>query len=1469
MSTTAPQQAARPKAPGADEDLLATAVMVELHRLVKQATLYTSENEAQRQQLLSVQQAIHDFGRRTGANPRIYFADKSVYIGRRLFRAGRQVYESALEVAEILKRFDIDEVALGYDISVDELRQFQTTLGLALRNAGPAPNTFRYARLRLRKGRPLKARRMNEDLSPQEVLVRSYCLAVVAVRRFLEALQLGKLDTVVAIQRVAEQLVDVTHEMTSKQSPAFLAGVVLYNVRGESAGRAVNAAMLALAMTRQLSDQLSTLSRVAMASLLYDVGLPRVTGAGPDGEGRVGSMLPRVGIEQERELPAATAAVVTAINGCSDAGMMHAALTYEALSLNLRANARNAYGGVHAPSIEARIVATSRRFTELLADPEEERTAEQAMMALMREGREEADKTTARLLMAALGMYPTGTTVELSNGTIARVIQTPNDPKRFGFPVVQPVLDASGGRLEHVDPIDLEQASHGGLYVTRVMALGDGSDGADQGRFGSQRPSSSARATTRVPGAASTVPPASSAPHPSSIAPTVAPQMPEAPATAEAADDGMHHDAERRARTMQSVEGPTSPQPIPIGRVGLTPAPRQRPTQESPGVEPPPPNPNPFRQSSEERFGEAIAGAVPDSDALSVNLPDTDGQLDAFGAGLNAIVDDRDARARERAFGGAATHARSKSIAPILDDAIAVDLGTALDAALSGDGSAFPYQDDEQPVESVSALGLRDDLVLTPLDAEAERRIAERAMPVTAWFDERAAGLSPSAEGTLAKTPLTHLFVYLLDQSLTGTVILSAADGATACAFYCERGTPLNVRTPNHVALLDSVLESLGLADHDTLARAVATIKRTGELLGEHLVRNDIVDSDSLELALKIQATRKLEYLLDLPDDTNYYFFESHDLLAGYGGLDRAATDPLALIATGVRRRRRDPRIDHTLARLGRLKLTIHPDANIGRLALDSDESAVVTQLLSISSTLHELAHARVASVEVLKCTVYVLAITRSLYLGAQARGPVGSSYVPVPSSKPKATTEAAVVEDSAAAPVASVPEPPTSPSPGQETPPAADDEPESGTVVMDSEDLISAPVSDSGAVVPRRAPPPPPAIPPARPPVASVPPQRASVAPPLPPPPRPSSPVAGSPIIPAPSPPLRPRPPVATSRVTPPRMPTPGTSPAAGPPSNRRGAASAAEEAQAPSPARPSTPVAAPPRPSAPAAAPPRPSTPVAARPDATAPAPAPAPAAGPRKGPTREEVLKRASEIDQQNYFEILGVAPDTPTPAVQSAYFQLAKSWHPDRAPADLEDLKPESGRIFARISEAFQTLQDPTKRAAYVESMKSGGGTNAERELLEKAVDSAMLFQKAEVLFKRGSLAQAEVLIQRCVDADPQPDYQALLAWIQALRLGDPPTLAPGQKVDTYQAQIRLLDAALSESPTFEKALFYRAELYKRSGMTDQALRDFKKVVQLNPRNIDAAREVRIHDMRSGRLSQPQQGGGLFGKLFKKE
>jgi hypothetical protein len=81
------------------------------------------------------------------------------------------------------------------------------------------------------------------------------------------------------------------------------------------------------------------------------------------------------------------------------------------------------------------------------------------------------------------------------------------------------------------------------------------------------------------------------------------------------------------------------------------------------------------------------------------------------------------------------------------------------------------------------------------------------------------------------------------------------------------------------------------------------------------------------------------------------------------------------------------------------------------------------------------------------------------------------------------------------------------------------------------------------------------------------------------------------------------------------------------------------------------------------------------------------------------------------------------------------------------------------------------------------------------------------------------------------------------------------------------------------------------LHKRLGNLHGAAKDFRQAADLNPRNVDALREVRLFEMRKGTGSIPPPpveerrpstkpgqsqrpppvapgGGGLLGKLFKK-
>jgi tetratricopeptide (TPR) repeat protein len=59
----------------------------------------------------------------------------------------------------------------------------------------------------------------------------------------------------------------------------------------------------------------------------------------------------------------------------------------------------------------------------------------------------------------------------------------------------------------------------------------------------------------------------------------------------------------------------------------------------------------------------------------------------------------------------------------------------------------------------------------------------------------------------------------------------------------------------------------------------------------------------------------------------------------------------------------------------------------------------------------------------------------------------------------------------------------------------------------------------------------------------------------------------------------------------------------------------------------------------------------------------------------------------------------------------------------------------------------------------------------------------------------------------------------------------------------------------------------ARLLQRAGRQGEALEYFRKVLALNPQNVDAAREVRLAQMREEKKAAAP--AGLFGRLFRKK
>ncbi len=268
------------------------------------------------------------------------------------------------------------------------------------------------------------------------------------------------------------------------------------------------------------------------------------------------------------------------------------------------------------------------------------------------------------------------------------------------------------------------------------------------------------------------------------------------------------------------------------------------------------------------------------------------------------------------------------------------------------------------------------------------------------------------------------------------------------------------------------------------------------------------------------------------------------------------------------------------------------------------------------------------------------------------------------------------------------------------------------------------------------------------------------------------------------------------------------------------------------------------------------------------------------------KREILQRALTIKRENYFQMLGLDRSATPEEVQNAYLQLAKVWHPDRLPLFLSDVKEPCATVFAHLTEAQQTLSDPKRREPYMTLLTEGGATPDDQAEIALVLEAATNFQKAEICLRRQDFAQAEALCRRAHAAEPkQPEYLALLAWLESMK-------PESQGAAATLACIAKLDQAILWNDRCERAYFYRGMLHKRLSNVNVAVRDFKRAAELNPRNIDAVREVRLHEMRKGRASTPPSRpdpervppqrasqrpkrrdsepslSKLFGKLFKK-
>jgi tetratricopeptide (TPR) repeat protein len=246
-------------------------------------------------------------------------------------------------------------------------------------------------------------------------------------------------------------------------------------------------------------------------------------------------------------------------------------------------------------------------------------------------------------------------------------------------------------------------------------------------------------------------------------------------------------------------------------------------------------------------------------------------------------------------------------------------------------------------------------------------------------------------------------------------------------------------------------------------------------------------------------------------------------------------------------------------------------------------------------------------------------------------------------------------------------------------------------------------------------------------------------------------------------------------------------------------------------------------------------------------------------------QKIMSRARLIENQTYFEMLGLDKKAQSADAKAEFFKLAKDFHPDRLPSELVALRPAVEIIFGYMNEAYKVLGDEEERVAYLRTVREGGGTPAAERLMQQILDSAIAYERVQVFARKHQYDEALDLIQKILSiTKDEPDYHAMHAWLLMQKY-------PGPDAPTGQI-MELLDRAIELHQNHERAQSCRAQMLKRLGRHAEALRHFKKVVSINPNNLEAAREVRVASMREDKQDKAGPKGaaaGFLGKLLGNE
>jgi len=200
-------------------------------------------------------------------------------------------------------------------------------------------------------------------------------------------------------------------------------------------------------------------------------------------------------------------------------------------------------------------------------------------------------------------------------------------------------------------------------------------------------------------------------------------------------------------------------------------------------------------------------------------------------------------------------------------------------------------------------------------------------------------------------------------------------------------------------------------------------------------------------------------------------------------------------------------------------------------------------------------------------------------------------------------------------------------------------------------------------------------------------------------------------------------------------------------------------------------------------------------------------------------EEMYSRYRDL---GYYGVLGVKQYSTTAEIKSAYYDVAKRFHPDRHFYLASDaLKGKLSEIFAYITEAYTTLSGPEKRKLYDKQLIHKPAPTLSNEELAQG-----RFEEGKIEFARANLAQAMELFGQAGYLD---SAVAKYHYHYSLALN---------KLGRFKEAERAIQRALKIEPSNPNYLDEAGHIYIRLGLSGRAKSNFEAALKISPSNQSA-------------------------------